>query len=176
MNNKKKIIIEKIINDIKIDVPEGMEAYLIDNTIKFRPIKNKFDYDNIAKELFYNKYVYYPYSSPNRDTDIHHVNIGNIDFVNFPLNCSSKKQVDKLFAINKLMNIARYLNEYWKPNWEDYKQPKYYFAISNDNTLIITFNLICNCSLVYFKSEELAKKAIEILGEDIIKLALCTDW
>ena len=165
---------EKIINDIKIDVPEGMEAYLIDNIIKFRPIKNKFDYDNIAKELFYNKYVYYPYSSPNRDTDIHHVNIGNIDFVNFPLKCSSKKQVDKLFAINKLMNVAKYLNGDWQPNWDNITDK--FFIYINKEGICVESTISINGEYIYFKHKELAKQAIEILGEDTIKLALCTDW
>lgn len=30
--------------------------------------------------------------------------------------------------------------------------------------------------LVYFKSEEIAQKAVAILGEEVIKLALCTDY
>lgn len=43
---------EKIINEIKIDVPEGTEAYLENNIIKFRPIKKELTYEDIAKELF----------------------------------------------------------------------------------------------------------------------------
>lgn len=46
---------EKTINEIKIDVPEGMEIYLENNSIKFRPIKKELTYDNIAKELFKDK-------------------------------------------------------------------------------------------------------------------------
>lgn len=150
-----------------------MEAYLIDNTIKFRPIKNKITYYDVSKKLFYNRGCYY--TDREGEAVYSEKGIAEINMQN-PNNSTSKKQVEKLMAINRLMNVAKYLNEYWRPNWENYEQYKYYFAISNDNTLIITFNFICNCSIVYFKSEELAKKAIEILGEDIIRLALCTDW
>lgn len=51
---------EKIINEIKIDVPEGTEAYLENNIIKFRPIKKELTYEDIAKELFkYKKNLLY---------------------------------------------------------------------------------------------------------------------
>lgn len=46
---------EKIINEIKIDVPEGTEAYLENNIIKFKPIEKKLTYKDIAKELFKDK-------------------------------------------------------------------------------------------------------------------------
>lgn len=49
---------EKIINEIKINIPEGMEAYLKGNVIKFKPVENKLTYENIAKELFDNKDVW----------------------------------------------------------------------------------------------------------------------
>lgn len=154
-----------------------MEAYLDGNIIKFKPIKKKLTYDDIAKELFHNKYTYYPYSSPNRDTDIQHTNIGNIDFVSFPLNCVSKKQVDKLFAIGKLMNVAKRLNGDWQPDWNNKQENKYALVLTNNNREIINpdYQTVNRC-FVYFKTSKLAEQAIEILGEETIKLALCTDW
>ena len=51
---------EKTNKEIKIDVPEGTEMYLENNTIKFRSIKKELTYDDIAKEIFkYKKNLLY---------------------------------------------------------------------------------------------------------------------
>lgn len=164
---------EKTINEIKIDVPEGTEAYLENNIIKFRPIKKKLTYDDIAKELFKNKKTYYTDDFCNiraikaiNDADINYYDVNN---------CTSKKQLKKLLAINQLMNIAKYLNGDWKPNWFDDKESKYYIFIYNGK-IDISNTALSSCLEVYFKSKELTQQAIEILGEETIKLALCTDW
>lgn len=164
---------EKIINEIKIDVPEGTEAYLENNIIKFRPIEKKLTYRDIAKELFKDKKTYYTDAFCNiraikaiNDADINCYDVNN---------CTSEKQAKKLLAINQLMNIAKYLNGDWKPNWFDDKESKYYIFIYNGK-IDISNTALSNCLEVYFKSKELTQQAIEILGEETIKLALCTNW
>ncbi len=86
-------------------------------------------------------------------------------------------QAKKLLAINKLMNVAKYLNDGWQPDWNDVNDYKWFIYFSNDYK---TLNTDCVHSMqqhfIYFKSDELAKQAIEILGEETIKLALCTDY
>ena len=90
-------------------------------------------------------------------------------------NCTSEKQAKKLLAINKLMNVAKYLNGDWQPNWNDVYEKKWYIFIEDKQIKINnTYRLQCND--IYFKSQELAEQAIEILGEETIKLALCTDY
>lgn len=157
------------VNEIKINVPEGIEAYLEDNIIKFRATKKELTYDDIAKELFKDKKTYYTDVFCNIETvDGDDINYNNIN------NGTSEKQLKKLLAINELMNVAKYLNGDWQPDWNNHEEPKYYICISKYDSMHITY---CdNNSLVYFKTEELAIKAIEILGKEIIKLALCTDW
>lgn len=92
-------------------------------------------------------------------------------------NCTSSRQAQKLLAINKLINVAKYLNGDWQPDWEDEHENKYYIEIGTlINSLRINYTTIINRSIIYFKSEELAKQAIEILGEETIKLAFCTDY
>lgn len=163
----------EINKELKIVPPEGMEYYIENDTVKFRPIKKKFTYDDIAKELFFNKNTYYPQDSINGSLDIEKVRMGNIAFTNFPFNCTSEKQIDKLAAYNKLMNVAKYLNGDWKLDWNnDYK---YYPTICEDEIEIASIVCIKNSS-IYFKSEELAKQALEILGEETIRIALSTDW
>jgi hypothetical protein len=71
------------------------------------------------------------------------------------------------------MNVAYYLNDGWEPDWDDPTQFKFFiYCNTSDKTLVIDHNTYFNCGVVYFKSIELAKRAIEILGEETIKLAL----
>lgn len=160
---------EKIVNDIVIEVPDGMEAYLEGNVVKFKPVEKKLTYDDIAKELFDNKII-------------HHITDGRIvESLVLPNtyyntnNCTSNKQAEKLLAINKLMNVAKYFNDNWQPNWNDEKQNKYCLTIEMD-TVVIDCRIEINNNIVYFKTTDFARKAIDILGEETIKLALCTDW
>ena len=161
---------EKTINEIKIDVPEGIEAHLENNTIKIRPVKKELTYRDIAKKLFKDKETYYPDA---------YCNIKFIDATNASCydanNCTSEKQLKKLLAINQLMNVAKYLNGDWQPDWNNNQKSKYYIFIYNGK-IDISNTALSNCLEVYFKSKELAQQAIDILGEETIKLALCTDW
>lgn len=155
------------VNEIKINVPEGMEYYIENDTIKFRP--KIITYQNIAKELFKNGAYY---AGVRNGVNSGYDKSPNIEEKG--LYSISRKQLDKLVAINQLMNVAKYLNGDWQPDWNNHEEPKYYICISKYNGMHITY---CdNNSLVYFKTEELAIKAIEILGKETIKLALCTDW
>ena len=88
---------------------------------------------------------------------------------------NSEKHLQKLIAINKLMNVAKYLNGDWQPNWSN-DDNKYYIIMNGNGLLWIHCDTFYNSAIVYFKSIELAKQAIEILGEETIKLALCTDY
>lgn len=77
----------------------------------------------------------------------------------------------KIEAINRLLYVAKYLNDGWVPDFKCGNE-KYYLSITNEGTLQITPTYYTNDSFVYFKSEELAQQAIDILGEDTIKKAL----
>lgn len=153
---------------IKIIPPEGMEAYQDGNEIKFRPVKNH-NLSEVYKKLFANEDVW--------RLDI----FGSVSKYcktpnwNCLANCISKKQAEKLRAINTLLNVAKYLNGNWQPDWKNYNEFKYYIYISSGNINIDS--VMANFSdLVYFRSRELAQQAINILGEETIRLALCTDW
>lgn len=88
----------------------------------------------------------------------------------------SHNHLQKLVAINKLLTTARYLNGNWKPDWQNLKEDKYYIFIGLDTGFHISTSQTINSAVVYFKSEGKAKKAIEILGEDTIRIALSTNW
>lgn len=156
--------------ELKVNIPEGYEIDRENSTfecIKFKPIKKVSIYDDIAIRLFSNE-SYWATS----DGNIHHSKANTHPTWN---NCTSEKQVEKLMAINKLMNVAKYLNGDWKPNWDNLNEYKYTFSI-NANMLVSTTDELIQYSTVYFKSERALKEAKIILGEDTIKLALSTDW
>ena len=78
--------------------------------------------------------------------------------------CANLHQLEKLLAINKMMNVAAYLNP---------KKEKTDWSIRINQERNVVVNVGCSdMGQVRFVSKELAQQAIEILGEDVIKLAL----
>lgn len=156
------------IKNLTIIPPEGMEVYQEGNEIKFRPIENKVTYESVTKALFEGKDVW-------RIGDLIIDKYNRTMCYNYLTNCISEKQAQKLLTINKLMNVAKYLNGNWQPNWFNHEESKYYIFIYNGEINISNTGL-SHCLEIYFKSKELAQQAIDILGEETIKLALSTDW
>ena len=155
-----------------IQIPDNFEIKEIkDNKIILVEKEKKLTYEDVAKSLF-SKPSFYMDSCGNIESSESLTN-----YANDSNNCTSRKQAQKLLAINKLMNVAKYLNGDWQPDWKDGDENKYY--IENEtltNSLRINYTNLLNHYILYFKSEELAQQAIEILGEETIKLALCTDY
>ena len=93
--------------EIKINVPEGYEIDKENSTfecIKFKPIKKELTYEDVAEELF-SKNMF------TLDTigRIYHLCSPNSKFDKY--NATSKKQLERLFALNQLLNIAEYYNK-----------------------------------------------------------------
>ena len=154
----------KITLENGIEVEISQESY--NNLVKAVQPKT---YDDIAKLLFLDQQVYFLQNDGS---------IKNIETLRslweLPNNCTTRKQAEKLLAMNKIMNVAKYLNGDWQAvfdgattNW------MIYYDI---NKLTIIGYKYIHSSFVYFKTKELAQQAIEILGEETIKLALSTDW
>lgn len=163
--------------EVKIQVPEGYEIDKENSTfecVKFKPIKKDLTYEDVAKELFEYKYCVF-YDSRGR---IYETPCLDSDCCLQPNKFKSIKQAEKLLAINKLMNVAKYLNCDWKPDWNDGGGTKYFLGIKEHFCRAIYIDFTCNYnfSIVYFKTRELAQQAIDILGEETIRLALSTDW
>lgn len=162
--------------EVKIQVPEGYEIDKENSTfelIKFKPIKKVLTYEDVAEELFFGKGMCYT----TYDGSIINVISCSKSEYKQPNNFTSEKQAQKLLAINRLMNVARYLNGDWQPDWSDGTSQKYYLSIKKEDSSITTDFALQKCSeVVYFKTLYLAQQAIEILGEETIKLALSTDW
>lgn len=154
--------------EIKIIPPEGYEIDKDKSTfekIVFKKVEEKLTYEKIVEKLFkFNEHYYI-----DEDGSI----IKTSTDWRCPNSAPTKHQLERLLALNKLMNVAHYLNEGSEFDWEDDLQAKYHIFYNNKSkTIIIDLNAYLNCGVVYFKSKELAEQAIEILGEETIKLAL----
>lgn len=155
--------------EIKINVPEGYEIDKANSTfecIKFKK-KSALDYRKVLAKLAEGQKFYF---YANEYGCMRPSNAwGIIDAV---FTIFDERQATQLFALNKLMNVAAYLNE--KPlDWNDDSQGKYYIYYSHyTRTLHYGCSRIYGILTVHFDSYEHAKQAVEILGEDVVKLAL----
>lgn len=90
-----------------------------------------------------------------------------------PNNAPTEHQLECILAKNKLANVATYLNDGWKPDFSDNLRV---FVIYNENNTLKVDNenslYAKDTGHIIFKSQKLAKQAIEILGEETIKLSL----
>lgn len=154
--------------EVKIKVPEGYEIDKENSTfdcIKFKPIKKVLTYDDVAEELFKDKNAHY---TDERGRVLHSKIIGKQFLDNN--NCTSEKQVQKLLSINKLMNVAKYLRDKNKGD------NNYFMYIDENGHIDVSWENKCVERMVYFDCRSSVVEAIEILGEETIKLALSTDW
>lgn len=124
-------------------------------------------YDDISKELFIDKTAYWVRSN-NIEEGVIRDSYDDID------NCASRAQAKRLVAFNKLQNIAKYLNEGWKPNFDGNHAN---WNIIKDNDTFIAMNTkVLNKACVYFKSEYLTMEAIRIMGEESLNDLFNEDW
>lgn len=124
-------------------------------------------YEDIAKEMFKNnRGVYITF----RGTILNNYNRTPFEGQTIaPNNSLHKSNLEALLAKNKLINVANYLNDDWKP---EPCTKVYYLAGCNPITVKpAMFNHI-DFDAVVFKSASLAIQAKFILGDRTIRLAL----
>lgn len=125
-------------------------------------------YDDICKKLFYLQVTWF----------LDHNKISSwvqtVSNYNDFDNCTSKAQVKRLIAFNKLQNIAKYLNKGWKPNFDSNYQN--WNIVKLNNSYYPNYNGLINNGSVYFKSAKLANEAIRLMGEDSLNDLFSTDW
>lgn len=128
-------------NQLTIEIPEGMEidienSDLAKGIVKFK--KKDITYENVEDALKLGK------------------------------NCKSiiinESNASKLVTLSKLMNIVKYYNGEWKPDWSNTKNNKYIIIYNNNNN---TYEVDYNCSYtytynnMYFKSRKDAQAVID---------------
>lgn len=124
-------------NQLTIDIPEGMEidlenSNLAKGIVKFK--KKDITYDDILQSYA---------------TDFGGIRVPN--------HC-----IDKILAISQLMNIAKYYNGDWKPNWGSLMESKYYIYYSTrSNTYGVSNTSSTNYGNIYFRLYKDAKAVID---------------
>lgn len=130
---------------------------------------NPITYDDILKELYLNKTAYWACGekaiSQRKQRSGEHKD---------SVNCTSEAQARRMAAFNKLQNIAKYLNGDWKPDFNRYDEK---WNINKEGgTFIEMYTRTLNKAGVYFKSQELTKEAIRLMGEESLNDLFSTDW
>ncbi len=94
--------------EIKINIPRGYEIDKENSTfecIKFKPSKKYITYKDICAKLFKEESPGY-YVDPNGRIQVTRAEA----FITDPINAPNRKQLERLIALNQLMNIAYYYN------------------------------------------------------------------
>lgn len=127
-------------------------------------------YDDVIKELYFDKTAYWF-----RDKD--DIGEGKQDYASYEdaVNSTTPAQAKRYAAFNKLQNIAKYLNNGWKPNFKDTTR-KWFISEQYFGEYQAKFTYSGNYGFVYFKSEYLTNEAIRLMGEDSLNDLFSTDW
>lgn len=125
-------------------------------------------YDDICDKFFLNKRTYW---LDNKKIDYIYSDENNYNDLN---NCTSMAQAKRVAAFIKLQNIAKFLNGDWKPNFD--RDDEKWNINKDGDTFIEMYTRTLNKASVYFKSQELTKEAIRLMGEDSLNDLFSTDW
>jgi len=152
-------------NELTIEIPDNKAVDWEESKKQNKIIlKDKqLTYEDVCKKYLKNDFYFI---RPNGS-------IGYLSDARITPNCSkTQHQLECILAKNKLANIALFLNDGWKPLFDSN-----IFLLRQTSTGVSVFEAMngscaSDCGSIWFKSEELAKQAIEILGEKTVKLAL----
>ena len=150
--------------DGKLMVRKNTEHENVHNKEEEKPIT----YDDICKKLFCNNKIYWAYKDGIDSDMASPSNYKDVD------NCTSEAQVKRLIAFNKLQNIAKYLNNGWKPNFRSTEEK--WAIVKNGENFSAQYNQLTNDGSVYFKNEDLVNEAIHLMGKDSLNDLFSTDW
>lgn len=125
-------------------------------------------YDDVLKELYLFKKASWVGTSKIYEGTIGLANYGDL------INCTTEAQAKRVIAYNKLMNIAKYLNGDWKPDFDGH-QENWNICKEGDDYLALWTGTTEHPS-VYFKSEEAVYEAIRLMGKDSLNDLFSTDW
>ena len=126
-------------NQLTIDIPEGMEIDLENSNLAKGIVKFK------KKDITY------------EDVE---------DALKLGKNCKSiiinESNASKLVTLSKLMNIAKYYNKDWNPNWRSLEESKYYIYYSTrNNTYGVSNTSSTKYINIYFRLYKDAKAVID---------------
>lgn len=124
-------------NQLTIEIPEGMEIDTENSDLAKGIIKFK------TKELDY-KTIYNKICNKSLVIDSH------------------REDENKLRAISRLMNIAKYYNQDWKPDWNNPREDKWYIYYDHSSCkYVVSSHVRFAEDSIYFKNEDDANAVIE---------------
>lgn len=129
---------------------------------------NPITYDDICDKFFLNKRTYW---LDNKKINHLYSDENNYNDLN---NCTSMAQAKRVAAFIKLQNIAKFLNGDWKPNFD--RDDEKWNINKDGDTFIEMYTRRLNKASVYFKSQELTKEAIRLMGKESLNDLFSTDW
>lgn len=125
-------------NKLTINIPDGMEIDVENSDLKTGVIKFKkkeLTYEDIKASLRLNE------------------NMTGIDVAD--------ENVNRLYAINRLMCIAEYYNGDWKPNWSSVENKFHIIYCNRSQCYTTDYKTFFDINTVYFKCEKDAKAVID---------------
>ena len=124
-------------NQLTIDIPEGMEIDLENSDLAKGIVK------------FKKKYITYDDILQSYATDFGGIRVPN--------HC-----INKIIAISQLMNIAKYYNKDWNPNWRSLEESKYYIYYSTrNNTYGVANTSSTKYGNIYFRLYKDAQEVVD---------------
>lgn len=169
----------------EIPVPDGYEVFISEEGKPMIRKKTKLGlmekepdaadgspvtYDDICKKFFLNKDTFFVVGKEIAYRKGHDENYNDFD------NCTSEAHAKRMAALNKLHNIAKYLNGDWKPTFDGHSENWDINVAYDSEEYIPCSSVVYNNGMVYFKSEQLANEAIRLMGEKSLKDLFSTDW
>ena len=161
-------------NELTIEIPNDKVVDWDESKKQNRIVlKDKqLTYKDICEKLFKNKEFFFTNNTGIIESSSP---VSEEYLINAVNNSTSYHQLECILAKNMLANTAKYLNDGWKPDKNDTGNFDAWVLYLTPDKNYIGYVKISSCednSNILFKSYKLAKQAIEILGEKIIKLAL----
>lgn len=144
--------------ELKIQVPKGYEVDKENSTfecIKFKPVKRDITYNDICYMLFKDKNSFFTTTTGNITKDIL-AWAGAIE----KNNATNREQLEKLLALNQLLNIAEYYNRL-HPLADKYWRILYYKRVQNYQVYSMDFVQLESSISVIFNRREDAKAVID---------------
>lgn len=136
--------------EFKIKVPEGYEIDTENSTfecIKFKPIKKDITYADVCNVIFKNKLNYYITDTGRIEDVVLETQVYDKN------NATSRKQLERLLALNQLLNIAEYYNTLHTGNIKNnsiiYDSVNHVYSVSQVST-----TYLCGIKVVFNRKED----------------------
>ena len=167
----------------EIPIPDGFQIFISEdgkpmirkkiegdvvNKTPDASVGNLITYDYILKKLYLNKKSFWIGSIEIKSSTTGECSYNDMN------NCTSMAQAKRMFAFNKLQNIAKYLNDGWKPKFD--KKTENWQICCDDGAYLPKFTCIFDDASVSFPSKEVTNEAIRLMGEESLNDLFNKDW